>query len=132
MADEQPIPKKQSFIAVQWGKLYALAAGWVNSHGGPTKVGAAVIVLAGIAYGAVPPFHDFCVSVWMHVPTKVKTFFVTASALYAWLRNPATRKVFDALLGPGDKVKIENPILGSDGTVSAESATLTKAPETNT
>jgi hypothetical protein len=119
MADE----KQKSYLATQVGNLVV----WVNSHGGPTKVGAACILLAGIAYGAVPQFHDFCVSIWMHIPTKVKTLCVTGFTLYSWLRNPATRKIFDGLLGPGDSARIKDPVLSTDGTLSGSSATINKA-----
>lgn len=32
------------------------------------------------------------------------------------------------LLGPGDKATVQNPIIGADGTITGDSATLTKAP----
>lgn len=101
---------------------------WISSHGGVTKVGAAAIVVLGIAYGSVPEFHAYCVFLWSHVPTGAKTFLVTLSALYAWFRNPATEKIVDSILGPGDKLSLKDPVLDTSSNVlSASSATVTKA-----
>lgn len=102
---------------------------WVIAHGGWTKVGAAAIVMAGLAYGAVPGFHNYCVWAWSHFPTGLKTLFVTLFTLYSWLRNPTTAKIVDGLLGPGDKATLQNPVLGADGSLSGTSATIIKAPE---
>lgn len=117
----------RDFLQEQWLKFVA----WVNSHGGPTKVGAVAIILAGAAYLKVPSFHDLCLRVWMVVPTWFKTLCIVTWNLYSWLRNPATKKLTDALLGPGDTLKMQKPVLDpSTGVLSADSATVKKAPET--
>lgn len=110
--------------------LAAKLKAWIDSHGGYTKVGAGVIVLTGFAYAGVPAFHDACVAAWSAVPTTAKTTAVTVWTLYCWFRNPATQKVIETVfpkMGPGDKLKIEDPALAADGTLSASSATLQKA-----
>lgn len=101
---------------------------WVSAHGGWTKVGAAAIVVAGLAYGSVPEIHNACVNLWGHFPTGLKTFFVTGFALYSWFRNPVTQKLVGELLGPGDKATIQNPVITSDG-ISGDSVTIQKSPE---
>ena len=113
------------YLKQQWAKFTT----WITAHGGPTKVVAAAIIILGLAYGAVPEFHDFCVKIWSTFPTGLKTFLVTASTLYAWLRNPATRKIVDGILGPGDKATVNNPVLSPDGTLTGTSATVVKASE---
>lgn len=115
----------KDYFKQQWAKFGA----WITAHGGPTKVGAAVIIILGIAYGSVPEFHDFCVQVWATFPTKAKTLLVTAFTLYSWMRNPATRKIVDGILGPGDSATVANPVLSPDGTITGTSATVVKAVE---
>lgn len=110
-------------------KQLANFGAWITAHGGPTKVGAAVIIIIGIAYGSVPEFHDVCVTIWASFPTKVKTLLVTAFTLYSWMRNPATRKIVDGILGPGDSATVDNPVLSPDGTLTGTSATVVKASD---
>ena len=103
---------------------------WVAQHGGKTQVGAALIVMVGMAYAGVPSFHALCVNVWHLFPTWLKTALVVTWNLYSWLRNPAVRKVADGLLGPGDKLVMQRPVLDADtNTLTAASASVMKAGE---
>lgn len=114
-----------TLLRQQWDNFY----GWINRHGGFTKVVAAVIVILGLAYGAVPEFHNFCVSIWSQFPTKIKTVLVAVFALYSWLHNPATKRIVEGIVGPGDTATAINPTVTSDGTLTASSITVQKSPE---
>lgn len=115
----------KEFFEQQWNKLQT----WVSEHGGFTKIVAAAIVVLGLAYGSVPEFHDFCVSIWAQFPTKLKTALVAGFTLYSWLRNPATRKIVDGIIGPGDTATAVNPVVAPDGTLSASSITVEKSKD---